>query len=401
MNKEKERFWKRTKHCKETERAYIEINLDNLSHNAAVLQAAMPPKCVLMAVVKAESYGHGAYVIATHLEKIGVKSFAVATIDEGIKLRKCGIHGEILILGYTDVHRAKELKKYNLIQTLIDCTYAEQLERQAVPVRTHIKIDSGMHRLGFADNDPKSVQSVFSMKHLKVEGIFTHLCCCESLQPVDIAFTREQIRRFYKLLDCLKERGIPIPKLHIQSSYGLLNYPELKCDYIRAGISLYGTTSKPEDKTVLQLDLRPVLALKAKVILIRNVPKGEYVGYDRAFMTKRDSRIAILPIGYGDGFPRNLSRGNACVRVREYIVPIIGCICMDHIAIDITDADGVNVGDTATLIDNQGSSLLSAPEIAGHSGSISNELLSRMGARLPVVVKRSYTKKRSKQSLPV
>ena len=118
-------------------------------------------------------------------------------------------------------------------------------------------------------------------------------------------------------------------------------------------------------------------------------------------MTKRDSRIAILPIGYGDGFPRNLSRGNACVRVREYIVPIIGCICMDHIAIDITDADGVNVGDTATLIDNQGSSLLSAPEIAGHSGSISNELLSRMGARLPVVVKRSYTKKRSKQSLPV
>lgn len=382
-----ERFGKKPKHRIETDRAYIEIDLAHLSHNAAVLKAAMPPKCELMAVVKTESYGHGAYTITTHLEKNGVKSFAVATIDEGIKLRKYGIRGEILILGYTDVHRAKELRKYNLTQTLIDCTYAKQLNRQAVPVKTHIKIDSGMHRLGFADNDPKSVQSVFNMKYLKVDGIFTHLCCCDSMRPEDVAFTKEQIRRFYKLIDSLTESGIPIPKLHIQSSYGLLNYPGLKCDYVRVGISLYGTTSKPEEQTVLRLDLRPVLALKAKVILIRDVPKGEYVGYDRAFSAKRDSRIAILPIGYGDGFPGNLSCGNACVRVREYIVPIIGRICMDHLAIDITDADGVTVGDTATLIDNRGNSLLSAPEVAKHSGSISNELLSRMGARLPVVVK--------------
>lgn len=167
----------------------------------------------------------------------------------------------------------------------------------------------------------------------------------------------------------------------------MLNYPELKCDYVREGISLYGVASTPQDKTTLQLDLRPALALKAKVILIRDVPQGGFVGYDRAYQTERDSKIAILPIGYGDGFPRNLSCGKASVKIGTYIVPIIGRICMDQLAIDITDTEGVAVGDTATLIDNQENSLLSTPCVAERSDSISNEILSRMGARLPIVIK--------------
>ncbi len=384
-------FWERAAgkqhHRTKTERAYIELNLAHLSHNAATLQAAMPQGCELMAVVKTEAYGHGAYEVSTCLEKDGVKAFAVATIDEGIRLRRYGIRGDILILGFTDVHRARELKKYRLTQTLIDAAYAECLNQQGTPVRVHIGIDSGMHRLGFDADDFENIRQVFRMKNLKVDGMFTHLCCCESLEPEDVAFTKNQICRFYALIDYLKEHKVPIPKLHIQSSYGLLNYPELKCDYVREGISLYGVASTPQDKTTLQLDLRPALALKAKVILIRDVPQGGFVGYDRAYQTEHDSKIAILPIGYGDGFPRNLSCGKASVKIGTYIVPIIGRICMDQLAIDITDTEGVAVGDTATLIDNQENSLLSTPCVAERSDSISNEILSRMGARLPIVIK--------------
>ena len=381
-----ERAMEKQHHRAETERAYIELNLAHLSHNAAVLQAAMPQGCELMAVVKTDAYGHGAYAVSTHLEKNGVKAFAVATIEEGIRLRRYGIRGSILILGFTDVHRARELKKFCLTQTLIDAAYAECLNRQGTPVRVHIGIDSGMHRLGFDARDFANIRRVFGMKNLKVDGIFTHLCCCESLEPEDVAFTKEQIHRFYALIDDLKEHKIPIPKLHIQSSYGLLNYPELQCDYVREGISLYGVACTPQDKTTLQPDLRPVLALKARIVLIKDVPKGDFVGYDRTYQTPRDSRIAILPIGYGDGFPRNLSCGKASVIIGIYTVPIIGRICMDQLAIDITDTEGISVGDTAILIDNREGSLHSAPYVAEQSGSISNELLSRMGARLPVVV---------------
>ena len=382
-----QRFTVKQKHLTVKERAYIELDLASLAHNAAILQAAMPQGCELMAVVKANAYGHGDYEISTHLEKNGVKAFAVATIEEGIRLRRYGIRGMILILGYTDIHRAKELKQYHLTQTLIDMDYAYGLNRQGVPVRVHIGIDSGMHRLGFDCGDLAGVRRVFMMKNLRVDGIFTHLGCSDSTEPGDMAFTEEQISRFYQMIDRLKESGIAIPKLHIQSSYGLLNYPELRCDYVRVGIALYGVGSATGEQIALRPDLRPVLALKARVALIRDVPKGEYIGYGRAFQTKRDSQIAILTIGYADGLPRSLSEGRAHVRMGEFTAPIIGRICMDQLAVDITEVPGVAVGDIAALIDRRESSLLSASHIAEQTGSISNELLSRMGSRLPIVIK--------------
>lgn len=213
------------------------------------------------------------------------------------------------------------------------------------------------------------------------------MCCSDSLLSSDVSFTREQIGKFYRLVDDLKENGITIPKLHIQSSYGLLNYPELRCDYVRVGIALYGVLSAPGDKTALKLDLRPVLSLKARVALIRNVEKGSCVGYGRCFQAKRDSRIAILPVGYGDGFPRNLSCEKGYVVINQQKLPVIGRICMDQLAVDITDAMNVCVGDTATLISAERNGEISAPAVAEVSKSISNELLSRMGERLPVVTK--------------
>lgn len=379
------RFDFKKPHNPEKDRAYIELNLANLTHNVSVLKAALPANAELMGVVKREAYGHGSYAVATHLEKTGVKAFAVATIDEGIALRRYGIRGEILILGFTDVRRAKELKTYRLTQTLIDFPYAEKLNRQKIPVSVHIAIDSGMHRLGLDTDDLENVQKLFQMKHLHIQGIFTHLCCADSRKPEDISFTRKQIRSFYGLISQMEPAGLPIPKIHLQSSYGLLNYPDLPCDYVRAGISLYGVSSSPDDRTLLQPKLRPVLALKAKVVLIREISRGETVGYDRTFRAERNSRIAILPIGYGDGLPRNLS-GKAMVRISTHLLPVIGRICMDQLAIDLTGADDVSVGDTAILIDNAENSPLLAPNVAALSGSISNELLCRLGTRLPVVI---------------
>ncbi len=370
-----------------TERAWIEVNVGNLRHNVETLKKVMQPGCELMAVVKAQAYGHGAVLTASYLNKMGVVAFAVATINEGITLRKSGIRGEILILGYTDVGRASELKKYDLIQALISFEYAEALNAQGFTIRTHIKIDTGMHRLGIPSGELSAVRKVFFMENLKVCGMFTHLCCSDSRHSDDVAFTRGQIDSFYSLTDALSDSGIILPKLHIQSSYGLLNYPGLVCDYVRVGIALYGVLSTLDDDTVLKLDLCPVLSLKSRVVLIREVAAGESIGYSRSFKAGRDTRIAILPIGYGDGFPRNLYGGKSSVLINQYVVPVVGRICMDQLAVDITDAEGVSLGDIATLVGAEGHDELSAPAVADSSGSISNELLCRMGVRLPVIAK--------------
>lgn len=373
---------KQIPHDCDKDRAWVEIDFVNLEHNVRVLKSAMAKKCELMAVVKAEAYGHGMYEIATHLNSMGVKAFAVATIDEGIRLRRYGIRGEILILGYTAPYRAKELFRYNLTQTLTDYDYAVCLNEQRVKVKTHIKVDTGMHRLGFDKDDIEKISCVFEMKFIKVCGIYTHLCVSDSLEEKDVYYTNMQIRAFYKLLDSLKKKGITIPKIHIQSSYGLLNYPELQCDYVRAGVSLYGVLSSARDKTKLNLDLRPVLSLKAKIILLRKIKKGDSVGYGRSFVAERDSVIAILPVGYADGFPRNLSCGKSYVLINGKNAPVVGKICMDQLAVDVTDIDDVKVGMTATLIGRDGNEEIISPMVADASESISNELLSRMGQRL-------------------
>ncbi len=374
------------KWCFETERAWIELNLDNLSYNVKALQKVMPEKSTLMAVVKTQAYGHGAFQIATSLNQMGVKAFAVATIDEGIQLRRYGICGEILILGYTNPNRAKELKKYDLMQTLIDFKYAKALNRQKIAVKAHIKIDTGMNRLGVSFDNINEVKMIFSMKYIKVCGIYTHLCCADTLLPEDVEFSENQIDNFYYLIDKLKEWGVQIPKVHIQSSYGLLNYPQLVCDYVRVGIALYGVLSKPDENTRVKIDLHPVLSLKARVVLIRSVSKQDTVSYGRRFQAKRDSLIAIVSIGYGDGFPRHLSCEKGGVLIRGQYAPIVGRICMDQLAVDITEIEDVSVGNVATLIGFDTMDI-AAPNIAQHFNSISNELLCRMGARLPIIIK--------------
>jgi len=365
-----------------TNRSWIEVDLNNLKYNAKILQAVMQKGCELMAVVKAEAYGHGAIKVSACLNQMGVKAFAVATIEEGIELRQHGIQGEILILGYTNSTNVKQLHRYKLIQTVIDYNYACLLNDVGYDIKVHIKIDTGMHRLGLEKEDVNKIAEIFEFKHIEVSGIYTHLCVSDCNNEDTIEFTHLQISTFNSLIQTLTQRGIKLPKIHIQSSYGLLNYPELQCDYARIGIALYGVLSVSDNETKLQPDLRPVLALKSQIALIRDVKSGESIGYGRTFITKKDSRIAVLPIGYADGLPRNLSCGKSEVLINGSRVPMIGRICMDQLIIDITEAPEVEIGDTVTIIGRDGNDEISAAEVAENADSITNELLSRMGARL-------------------
>ncbi len=362
-----------------TDRAWAEINLDNLCRNAGVLQELLPEKCNIMAVVKANAYGHGDVEVSRALSHIGIRAFAVATIDEGIHLRQSGIKGEILILGYTDPQRAAELSRYRLSQTVVDARYAAAFSGRGEPVCVHIKVDTGMHRLGESFENVQQIAEIFRNGQLKVDGIFTHLCASDSLEATDVNLTRLQIRRFFCLLDQLKRQRFNIPKTHLLSSYGALNYNNTQSDYARLGLALYGATSRSNKINVV---LKPVLSLKARVVLIRMVPAGESVGYGCQHIVERETRIAILPIGYADGIPRNLGNKRGCVLLHGLRAPIIGSVCMDQLMLDVTDIPDVACGDVATMIGRDGEEEILAEDVAMSAGTITNEILSRFSNRL-------------------
>jgi serine/alanine racemase len=364
------------------DRAWAEISLSNLKHNLESLKSVLPPKCGFMAVVKANAYGHGDIAVSRYCNKIGIGRFAVATIEEGIRLRSHGIKGEILILGYTDPQRSRELVQYHLTQTIVSWEHAQQLDSFHIPLCVQIAVDTGMHRLGEDCKHGKEIEKIMDCENLKVCGLYSHLCASDSEASEDREYTNRQIQDFRDLLNLLKQDGYPIPHVHIQSSYGILNYPDLHCSYVRPGIAMYGVLSTPSDQAEISADLRPVLSLRARIILVRTVPSGESVGYGRAFTTTRETMIAILPIGYADGLPRNLSGGNGEILLHGRRAPIVGRICMDQLMADVTDIPDVKPGDVATLIGRDGQETISAEQVADEAGTITNELLSRLGTRL-------------------
>lgn len=370
-----------------TDRAWIEIDFMNLKHNVSFLKSIMNKGCKLMAVVKANAYGHGSTEIARYLNQLGVDSFAVATLDEGISLRKQGIKGVILVLGYTSPFRFQDLITYNIIQTIIDYDYGKKVNEFNQNIAVHIKIDTGMHRLGIKTSDVLQIKELLLCKSLNVKGMFTHLCVADSNDEKDIRYTQSQIDNFYQLVDELKKDGIDIPKIHLQSSYGLLNYPNIPCDYARIGIALYGSLSELGDKTKINPNLLPVLSLRARVAMVRELEEGECMGYGLTFLAHRNSKVAVVSIGYGDGYPRNLSKGAGRVLVHGQYAGIIGNICMDQLLIDVTDIDEVKEGDIVTLIGKDFDKEIKAVEVSSASDTLANELFSRLGSRLKRIYK--------------
>ena len=368
-------------------RAWVEVDCGALEHNIAALQALLPPACALMAVIKADGYGHGALTMARICRRRGVNAFAVATAAEGVQLRRGGVGGTILVLGYTPPEQALLLSRYRLTQSVVSLEHALALETAHRKIRVHLKLDTGMHRLGIPWDDQEAQAQVYRCPHLRVEGIFTHLADSESTTPVDEARTRLQIKRFYTAVSTLNRRGLPTGQQHVQSTYGLLNYGPLPCAYVRAGIALCGVLSRGEDRTNTVPDLRPVLSLRARVAQIHTLTGGERAGYDGAFVADGPCRIALVTIGYADGYPRCLSRGEGHVLIRGQRAPVAGLICMDQMLVDVTLIPDAAPGDVVTLIGADGQEEITAGEVAQAAGTITNEIFSRLGPRLERVVR--------------
>lgn len=397
-------------------RAWIELDADALKHNIEFLRSRLPEHCRLMPAVKADAYGHGSVIISKLLSQMGVDSFCVACLSEGITLRKAGIQGEILILGYTAPEGFPLLHQYELTQSVVDYRYARQLEGFGKPLHVHLAIDTGMHRLGIRCENLEEILSVCEMKHLVIDGYFTHLSVSDSTLRQDLEFTESQIHAFYQVMDIIRDHGYPCRGLHILASYGILNLLEeketlremsgpknpaalhaaeyedstyslpgnaaLAADYVRPGIVIYGVLSNKADSNVWRSSLRPVLSLKARVSSVRPLYAGEATGYGAAFTAKRDMKIATISIGYADGLPRELSYGKGSVLINGYRAVILGRICMDQTIVDVSRIPHIKAGDTVVIIGRSGKLENTADALAARCGTITNEFLSRLGARL-------------------
>ena len=381
----------------ETDRAWISINEENLLNNMEELQRLSGAGCDLMPAVKANAYGHGDVLVSRILQDAGIRNYCVASVDEGIRLRQAGISGQIQILGYTHPDGFAELMHYSLTQTAVDLDYAGRLSAYAGKVNcgstagscntvaVHIGVDTGMHRLGIPYDRPDLIEKVWALPGLRVTGMFSHLCVSDRRTDAAEKYTQEQIQRFGVVRDYLHKNGIRGFRCHIQGSYDLLNYPEYSYDLSRPGIAIYGCLSSADDRVRAAVSLKPVLSLKARVASVKELPAGESAGYGLTYTADNTRRIAIVSAGYADGIPRSLSNcGEALVKGRK--VPIIGRICMDQLTLDVTDVPEILPGDGAVFIGRSGKYRLTAEDMAEKAGTITNEILSRLGSRLHRVV---------------
>lgn len=367
-------------------RCWSEIDEEALEENVRALRAALPRKAALMPALKADAYGHGAVRMGRALNRLGVRAFCVACAEEGAALRRGGVRGEILILGYTHPSEWPRLRRYRLTQSIVDKAYAEELARYArrSPFRlpVHVAVDTGMHRLGLDARRPGEIVKVCRLKGLRVTGIFTHLCASQSRRAEDQAFTREQAKRLDVVLAALASAGMRRPKTHLLASGGVLNYPQLGGEYARVGIALYGVLSARSDWNAAGIALRPVLTVKARVASVRTLRAGEGAGYDLAYVAADRRRIAAVTIGYADGLPRALGEGRGAMLVHGQRASIVGRICMDQTLIDVTQIEGVRAGDEVVVLGQSGQELISVYDLAEQSGTITNEVLSRLGSRV-------------------
>ena len=355
------------------------ISKQAIQQNLQAVQTHLSPKTKIMAVVKANAYGCDAVFFSKTLEKKGVDFFAVATIDEGIDLRKNGIDSQILVLGYTSPSRIRELHDYSLIQSIVSEDHGNALNQQKVAIACHVAVDTGMHRLGVTANI-QVIQEMYQLPYLKIEGIYSHLGSADSLEPLAIERTENQITTYNQIIQQLKERNIKIGLTHLQSSYGILNYQELVYDYVRPGMLLYGMLSSEQTATKTTLDLKPVLSLQAQLISKKRIAAGEAIGYGTDTTFNTTCEIGVVSIGYGDGLPRNLSQQPFYLTYQDLEIPLIGRVCMDMLLVDLSHCPEIPIEAELTLFHN-------LPKIADENQTITNELLSQLSTRTTLQVR--------------
>lgn len=367
--------------------AWIEIDVAALHNNVQQVRRRIGPRCLLMAVVKANGYGHGAVGVAQALLCAGVDCLAVATLAEGIELREAGIRAPILVLGYTPAWLAPATIQYKITATVFDLESALALDQAAAAAGSsalvHLKVNTGMNRLGVtSDAAPSLLAALRQLSHLQVEGIFTHFATADL---ADKSFAVEQFTRFERLLHHLQAVGLRPPLAHAANSAALLTLPATHLDMVRCGIALYGLHPDVDD-TRLPPQFQPALAWKAQVAHVVDLQPGESVSYGREFVAVEPMSVAVVPVGYADGFPRRPHHwGN--VLIRGCPAPILGRVCMDQTIVDVTaiarQCGPVRQGDEVVLIGRQGDCELDVDEVGRRLGTINYDVVSRILSRVP------------------
>ncbi len=375
------------------DRVWAEIDLDAIAFNIESIQKKIQENTQIIAVIKADGYGHGAVPIAKLLEHNGrIWGYAVATAQEAITLRQNGIKKPVLILAYTFPSSYKELIAQEIRLTVFTYEMAEALEKEAARqgkcCKVHLKVDTGMTRIGMQpDSDSIAlVQQIAALEHIEIEGIFTHFARADEN---DKAKAYEQLRKFQEFIARLEEEaGISIPMKHCSNSAGIAEMPEANMDAVRAGIILYGLWPSDEVRAHETIALRPSLTLKSRVVYVKTVPAGREISYGGTFTTNRSTRVATICVGYGDGYPRSLSN-KGYVLINGQKAPILGRVCMDQFMVDITDVKGtVQVEDEVTLIGKDGEAEITMEALGALSGRFNYELACDLGKRIPRVYRK-------------
>lgn len=371
-------------------RAWTEINLDALANNIRNIRTYVSPDAKVMGVVKADAYGHGYKEVSEVLLANGADMLSVACIDEAVQLRRSGFDCPILILGHTDMSYAEKLVKEDITPACYSYEEARVISRAAVALRKrgkiHIKIDTGMGRIGFKYTEDsginqETVDAILKMAvlpGLDIEGIFTHFAVADS---GDDDYTKMQYTRFKALCDRLRDNGLDIPLKHCCNSAALIRFPEMHMDMVRPGIILYG--HRPSDFTDCgRLHLKPVMEFKSKITNIKEIEKGESISYGRKYTALDTRRIATVSVGYADGYSRILS-GKAQVIAGGKLCNIVGNICMDQCMIDVTGVNNIAIGDDVILFGKSDDIELPVESLADEMGTISYEILCSIGKRIP------------------
>lgn len=363
---------------------YAEVDIDKIAHNYREIKSILSPNTELMCIVKANAYGHGAVEVAKALIKEGAAMLGVATITEGVELREAGIKASVLVLGGIQEQHVETVVDYNLSQTVTNKEVLQRISDYACSCRkvpkVHVKIDSGMGRLGLRPG--KELDSFLPIlkkcQNIEVEGIYTHFAVSED---IDRSFTNLQMKRFKSALKAIDEAGIKAKYRHCYNSAAIINHPEAYSVFnlVRPGLILYGYY--PCDTYLKYLNLKPAMQVKAKITFVKTIHPGDSVGYGRTYIAEKNTKVATIGIGYADGYSRKLSNtGYAIVKGKK--VPIIGRISMDQCCLDVSEVDDVRFGDVVTLIGEDGNSSIWANEVAGMFGSITAELLTALGRRV-------------------
>ena len=366
-------------------RTWAEIDLNALAHNYQQARRRIGPDVKYLGVVKADAYGHGAIQISRKLEQLGADYLAVSSLDEAEELRRGGIQAPILILGHTPPSMVPQLIEYRITQAVSAKAKAEEYSAAAVKsggtLKVHIKVDTGMSRLGFLvrgdhfDTGVEAIAESCALPGLEAEGIFTHFAVSDEDDADSEAYTREQFAIFTRVLDALAERGRTFAIRHCANSGALARYPEMYLDMVRPGIALYGVGADAK-----RLDLRPVMRLKSSISTIKTFDPGTDISYGRTYHTTARTRIGVLPIGYADGFFRGLSN-RMSVMTAQGPAPLRGRICMDMSMIDLTDLPAVKVGDEVEIFGDR----QKVDELAALLNTIPYELTCAVSKRVPRV----------------